>query len=167
MTTQSLVFALVALVHERGYAPITVQDLAERAGISRSTFYAHYRDKDDLLFRSFQAMLQQLDETLGRRGATERVAPVRELLHHMAMQKPFLRSLEKAGILERQFAFGMDVMARSIERRLTARRVSGGVPVAVRARALSGALFALVRWRLDDGTAQSADELDAMFHALV
>lgn len=47
--TRSLLWAtLVALIKERGYAGISVQDIATRANVNRSTFYRHYEDKDDL-----------------------------------------------------------------------------------------------------------------------
>lgn len=41
--------SLIELMVERGYARITVQDVLDRADVGRSTFYSHYRDKDDLL----------------------------------------------------------------------------------------------------------------------
>src|SRR5437867_644732 len=47
-TTRALIEALVALVLEKRYDAITIQDLLDRADVGRSTFYAHYRGKDDL-----------------------------------------------------------------------------------------------------------------------
>src|SRR6478752_8408264 len=41
--------ALTDLILERGYEAVTVQDVIDRADVGRSTFYAHYMDKDDLL----------------------------------------------------------------------------------------------------------------------
>jgi AcrR family transcriptional regulator len=41
--------AAVDLVVERGLANVTVDDIAARAGISRSTFFNHFRSKDDAL----------------------------------------------------------------------------------------------------------------------
>ncbi len=41
--------ALFALVQEQRWEKITVQDLLDRTGISRSTFYAHYDNKLDVL----------------------------------------------------------------------------------------------------------------------
>jgi AcrR family transcriptional regulator len=35
-------------MHERGFSSITVQDIGERAGINRATFYAHFSDKHAL-----------------------------------------------------------------------------------------------------------------------
>jgi AcrR family transcriptional regulator len=41
--------ALTDLILEHGYASVTVQDVIDRADVGRSTFYAHFLDKDDLL----------------------------------------------------------------------------------------------------------------------
>lgn len=51
-TRDSLHRALVELMIERGYDRITISEILTRADVGRSTFYAHYRDKDDLLLRS-------------------------------------------------------------------------------------------------------------------
>lgn len=53
-TRQLLRDALVSLILERGYDEVTVQDVLDRANLGRSTFYAHYRNKDDLLFSGFE-----------------------------------------------------------------------------------------------------------------
>ncbi|MFN8454987.1 MAG: TetR/AcrR family transcriptional regulator [Anaerolineae bacterium] len=48
-TRKLLTQALTELTIEKGFAAITVQDLADRAMINRATFYRHYLDKYDLL----------------------------------------------------------------------------------------------------------------------
>ncbi|PXX65605.1 TetR family transcriptional regulator [Nocardia tenerifensis] len=51
--TKSLLHrALIELMLERGYDRISVRDILHRADVGRSTFYAHFRDKDDLLLLS-------------------------------------------------------------------------------------------------------------------
>ena len=52
--------ALLELTLERGYGGVTVQDVLERADVARATFYAHYRDKDDLLLSGFDELREQL-----------------------------------------------------------------------------------------------------------
>lgn len=59
-TRQLLRDALIALVVERGYESITIQDITDRANVARTTFYLHYRDKDELLFTSMLEMYQDL-----------------------------------------------------------------------------------------------------------
>ncbi|MEE2033388.1 TetR/AcrR family transcriptional regulator [Rhodococcus chondri] len=51
-TKELLHRALIELLLEKGYSRTTVQDILDRADVGRSTFYSHYRDKDDLLLVS-------------------------------------------------------------------------------------------------------------------
>ena len=57
--------ALTALIADKSFEAITVQDIAERATINRATFYAHYTDKfallDALVLEDFAARLAQGD----------------------------------------------------------------------------------------------------------
>jgi AcrR family transcriptional regulator len=41
--------ALFALMTERGYERLTIQNVIDRAGVGRATFYAHFESKDELL----------------------------------------------------------------------------------------------------------------------
>lgn len=41
--------ALGELLTERSFASVTIADITRRATVNRATFYAHFRDKDDLL----------------------------------------------------------------------------------------------------------------------
>src|SRR5512138_551908 len=60
-TRQALSQALIALIQEKRYEAITVKDICDRANVGRSTFYAHYQDKDDLLASNFRQVMQSLD----------------------------------------------------------------------------------------------------------
>src|SRR5690349_21251623 len=46
--------ALLSLIHEKRYEVITVQEILDRADIGRSTFYMHFKDKDELLFSGLE-----------------------------------------------------------------------------------------------------------------
>ncbi|MGK8521228.1 TetR/AcrR family transcriptional regulator [Nocardia asteroides] len=86
--------ALIELMVERGYDRVTVRDILQRADVGRSTFYAHYRDKDDLLLRSSTdylraAMTAAATDTEG----AELLAPVRTLFQLAAANPEIYRAL--------------------------------------------------------------------------
>ena len=59
-TRESLHRALIALMIEKGYDAVTVGDIVDRANVGRSTFYAHYTDKEDLFDSGFKNFSKQL-----------------------------------------------------------------------------------------------------------
>jgi AcrR family transcriptional regulator len=63
-TRRALQDALVGLIVERGYPRTTVQDVLDRADVGRSTFYAHFRDKDALFASCFDDLRTDLEQAL-------------------------------------------------------------------------------------------------------
>lgn len=53
--------SMLALILDRGYDDISIQDVTDHANLGRATFYLHYREKDDL-FRDL--LLSMADEFL-------------------------------------------------------------------------------------------------------
>ncbi|KWW21442.1 MULTISPECIES: TetR/AcrR family transcriptional regulator [Peribacillus] len=52
--------SLIELMDEKSYESITIKDITERATLNRATFYRHYEDKEDLLNKSIDRMLEDL-----------------------------------------------------------------------------------------------------------
>jgi AcrR family transcriptional regulator len=72
-TRRTLGQALIGLILEKGYDRVTVQDILDRADVGRSTFYAHFRDKEALLVANFDDLGEQLHADLD--ALTPGVAP--------------------------------------------------------------------------------------------
>lgn len=53
-TVASLREALHSLIREKPYDEIVVKEILDRANVGRSTFYTHFRDKDELLASSIE-----------------------------------------------------------------------------------------------------------------
>ncbi|WP_256256355.1 TetR/AcrR family transcriptional regulator [Paenibacillus sp. BC26] len=73
--------ALIDLLEEKGLEAITIRDLMQQAGLHRSTFYLHYRDKYDLLELSKEDMLNEI------LGIVNDIDPI-QLMKHAARNEP-------------------------------------------------------------------------------
>jgi AcrR family transcriptional regulator len=58
-TRELLQKSLIELISERGYDLITIQDIAHRANIGRTTFYLHYNSKDELFVSCHEAIVRE------------------------------------------------------------------------------------------------------------
>ena len=60
-TRRAIQTAFLKLMKEKGFAAITVKDIIQEAEINRSTFYAHYEDKYDLLNNIENVLLNRIN----------------------------------------------------------------------------------------------------------
>lgn len=58
---EALRCAFISLMEEHGFDAITIHDLCTTAGINRTTFYNHFKDKDQLLSYFEQDVLKRLE----------------------------------------------------------------------------------------------------------
>lgn len=56
--------AAFALFDERGYEQTTVDEIAERAAVGRTTFFRHYRSKEDVIFPDHDRLLALIKDRL-------------------------------------------------------------------------------------------------------
>jgi AcrR family transcriptional regulator len=170
-TRDQLGTALIQLIVEKPINDVTVQDVLDRAGVGRSTFYLHFRDKDDLLVSQLEMFLEFMSTTLSvRNDKSNRVAPVAEMFEHIGNQNRLYRVLSDSSHLKDFFDLAEGYFARGIERRLKESGRLAKLPpreLAARASALSGSLLSLLRWWLDRGEKESPKEMDEMFHRMV
>lgn len=170
-TRDALGDALVALMQEKPFDTITVQDVLDRAKVGRSTFYAHYSDKDDLLMSDAEEFFESVAMLLSVRGDTsDRVFPVKEFFGHIIEAKQFVDALVSAGKMNDNMELARGLFARGIERRLAelpqGRRIPENERPAI-AFAHAGALLALLTWWVDRGMKQPPAEMDELFHKMV
>jgi AcrR family transcriptional regulator len=147
--------AFVALIHEKPIEDVTVQDVLDRASVGRSTFYLHFRDKNDLLLSQLEIFLETTSTALSvGKEASNRVVPVAEMFAHIENQRELYRILADAGRLNDFFDLAQTYFSRGIEDRLRESKRLPKIPqgeLEARASALAGSLLSLLRWWLDRG----------------
>ena len=78
--------AIAEVVALRGYGAATVADVIDYAGVSRRTFYEHFRDKEDCFLAAYDAGVEVLMATM-RAGE-----PVRAYLETLSAEPAFART---------------------------------------------------------------------------
>jgi AcrR family transcriptional regulator len=170
-THERLGSALVALIQEKPIDEVTVQEVLNRASVGRSTFYLHYRDKNDLLLSQLETFLEQMSTALSiRREESDRVVPVAELFSHIGSQRKVYRALANSGRLSDFFDLAQGYFARGIEQRLKESKRRPKLPqpeLSAHAFALAGSLLSLLQWWLDRGAKRTPRAMDELFHRIV
>ena len=92
-TRHALHEALIELVLAKGYERITVREILDRADVVRSTFYAHYQDKDALLFSCFEDVLGRLREAVTTLSPADTARPAELLYQHAFEHRRVYRAL--------------------------------------------------------------------------
>jgi AcrR family transcriptional regulator len=174
-TRRALQEAFVALVLERGYDNLSIDDITSRADVARATFYAHYADKEDLLQAVFSALLEDLSKRLTFRTQSQtevRTEVVEELYRHADEFRDLYRvCLSGAGNGRARDAY-FDFLTKTAQRNFSDRIKTLGttprVPVIVMARASAGAHIALLQSWLGGEIDMPSEELASMgLHLLV
>jgi AcrR family transcriptional regulator len=57
---ERLLWSMVRVVAEKGYDGLTLAEVVERAGVSKSTFYDEFANKDDCLFAAYDRVIDEL-----------------------------------------------------------------------------------------------------------
>ena len=156
--------ALLELAHERDWAEITVLDVCERANVGRSTFYAHFADKEELLVSGFARLRDELREHAA--GAGDRgLAFVAPLLEHARGHWYLVRMLvgdRTSALVHRRFVeVVMDLLSDEL-----GTSVPAGAQRDATLRAVAGALAELVAWWIESRSALTVAEVEAAFRPI-
>lgn len=160
------------LMVEKGYDAVTVQDLIDRADIGRSTFYAHFTDKADLLGDTLSQLRGMVGAT-AHAGRPDRRRPLRfslQMLDHVRDQQPLLRALlarPGAGVVRGEIERMLVGLAREELAALAAGSAPPRVPLELLAPAVVASFMVVLTWWMDRGFEPAPEQVDALFLTLV
>lgn len=115
---RAIVDATLKLLYEEGYAGMSMESVAEAAGVGKTTVYRRYRDKEDLVTAAIAAMpgLNELPDS----GDTR--ADVLELLQRVVRGKERVQSMRLLGTLWAEEERNPDLVRLFRERVIAPRR---------------------------------------------
>lgn len=112
---ERLIVAMLSAVAEFGYLGTNVQDVIDRAGVSRPTFYEHFSNKEDCFLAAFDTSAERLRKKIAaavRRGGDvwrDRVRYGLEALLRLAAREP---EIARAMVVEARAASSAAVRRR-------------------------------------------------------
>ena len=162
--------ALVDLIKEKRFDDITVQNLIDRAGVGRSTFYSHFRDKED----AFENQWQQFNGLIAQqikwdKAGKDSFFPVTFFFQHLQEAQSFYRGLVRSGKVDAIFKSGVEYLTNNIEAALNKefKPHQVAIPIPVLSHYLANEFFGLLKWWLDAQMPYTPEAMDKMFHRLV
>ncbi|MDZ4766648.1 MAG: TetR/AcrR family transcriptional regulator [Chloroflexota bacterium] len=176
-TRHALRDALMGLIVEKGYESITIQDIADRADVNRATFYLHYKDKDDLLYKSMESVYNELvehehifDLDAIQRGDFESMKVTSDW-DHLAAHKAFYRVLlserGSASFIVKVRRYLATLMRDEILRCFIPPGAKTRIPLEIIAYACAGAQIGVMSWWLENDSPYTPKEMaDMLFDTL-
>jgi AcrR family transcriptional regulator len=164
-TRHLLSAAFIQLLKEKGYSAITVSDIIERADIGRSTFYSHYRDKDDLFVNELDRVIELLNHRIPNQEGMP-FFPSLGLFQHVGEEYELYKALV--------WTPGIDLLIKHLQVSLRHRIEEGlqkdgrnfDLPLPILATFIAGGFLTLLKWWLENKMIYSPEEMDTIFKRL-
>lgn len=173
-TRRALILAMSELLESRRFNNITVQEIIDRANVGRSTFYAHFETKEDLLNALIEDIFAMLEDGIrvsdDRDPTPAQLLPARELFAHVGDHHKLILGLmrvEQADALQDRIN---TYWSTKILENLTARGITvtkRGVPVEIYAYHTASTLNALLIWWLKNQMPYTPAQMEQYFEALI
>ncbi len=161
--------AMLELLFEKHYDTITVQDILDRAGIGRSTFYAHYFDKEDVLASIAEQMLETFSQQFSQRDGGQGVVPSLELFRHVQQNHQYFQAMLRGHTGEVLWELAQTALSRTIEQVLStasAEKRPPSVPLDVVSQYLAGSFLSLLKWWLKSEMPYTPEQMESIFQQL-
>lgn len=174
-TRRCLQDALMKLIMEKGYDLVTIEEITGRADVGRTTFYLHFKDKEDLLLQSLEGLAQDLVARIGQDsegGLTSQ--PLGEIIlavfehakENASMYLIVLKGGAALAALDRLNAYMVQVGTAIITMRVQNLGKRLSFPVEQAAAYFAASLLGYVTWWLRRGTPEAPAEIASVYTRL-
>jgi len=166
--------SLMSLMAEKRYETITVQDILDRADVGRSTFYSHFRDKEELLISGMDDILHSLililEPSTELIGDKQRIISIEPLFKHAMDEHQLHRAIVGGQGIDFMLRKILNHLAAHVEdqlRKLVPTSRQSKVPLPLVAHHIAAVVLTLLRWWFENNRPQKPKEMDTVFQQLV
>lgn len=170
-TRQLLQNAMIALILEKGYEAVTVQDVIDYANVGRSTFYAHFQDKEDLFLSEFETMRAQFEQHLMSQHVDDESPWGMSLMmfQHAQSQHQLYKALvgkQGGGVALAHFQKYLTTLLREHLEVQFVRKKNAQIYPEILALYLVSSFMAILIWWLDHGLQYPAQRMNEIYRQL-
>lgn len=167
--------ALTSLTREKPYEGIAVQEILDRANVGRSTFYMHFRGKDELLVSMIHELLGPIDTrgeapagTISQRITSFSLHIFEHILHHRRTAAAVMGMKAWAVVHEHLRRILAEQIADDLKRHFRARqRGAGQIPLELLAQYVASTFILVLNWWVESQTRLQPKEVNTLFRSLV
>jgi AcrR family transcriptional regulator len=169
-TRHALQHAFLRLIVEKGYEAVSIQDICEAADVGRSTFYLHFKDKDDLKRSGLEHLRRALMEHREKGNASNRREALDFSLPMLQHARDHLH-IYSALAGSSGGGIALETIRRILAEQLKDDPLVLAQPSAeereFRIQFLLGAFMSVLTWWLDRGAVVEVVEIDQLFRRAV
>lgn len=167
--------ALISLTREKSYDEIAVQEILDRANVGRSTFYMHFRGKDDLLVSMIHELLGPVDGSgaapagsLDQRITGFSLRIFEHILHHRRTAAVVMGATAWAVVHEHLRRILAKRIGHDLKRHSRGReRGPGQIPPELLAQYVATTFILVLNWWVESHTRLHPEDVNALFRSLV
>ncbi|HTK07936.1 MAG TPA: TetR/AcrR family transcriptional regulator [Ktedonobacteraceae bacterium] len=163
-TQQLLARALIALTLEKGYEAVTIRDITEHADVGYTTFFRHYRDKDELLKDVLDVVLEELIDLLSSPAASTNPTTIGTFLFRYVQEHS-----EVVRVLLGSLSLRQHLIEQTTQTTMSEHTALPGsvVPLEVAAQHIVSSTIALIEWWLRHQMPYAPERMGQIYEELI
>jgi len=177
--------ALMSLVIDKDFDSLTIEDICDQADVGRTTFYLHYRDKEDLLLECINLTVDELVAQISSVSLSDWQVfavepesgpslhnPILLIFQHAAGNASLYRLFMTGGSASQTQGRVREIIATAVAQYLRNKfkseevAINPEIPLDVFTNYFAGSLMGIMSWWLEVGMPYSPAQMTTMFQRL-
>ncbi len=173
-TRKQLQTALVALILEKRYDTVSIQDITDRADLARATFYLHARDKEELLWSLIADMIHNTEADVEQRFSAPLPSQAeyygyRNIFEHIGKNRDIYRVIlgnrGSSSMMHRVHEYMVSETLKDMERLGVYADLH--LPAEISAQIVVGSILSLAIWWLENPNDYTPEQMGGILYEVL